>query len=346
MRTYCKNFISQCVLCAHNKPSRHRPYGLLQPLPIPEHPWHSISMDFIEQLPPSSGYMAILVVINRLSKEGVFIPTTDNVTAIDVADAFVTHMFAKHGIPLHVSSNRGSEFTSHFFCSLGSLLCMRLHFTSSHHPSANGQVECVNSTLKQYLRIYCNYEQDNWSKLLPLAEFAYNNTPSTTTGVSPFFAICGYDPLIAIHPDAEITNLRARHFAVNFNEVHKLLRDRMKEAQDTTAHYANQDHMQPPPFHISNCAHVRTDHIHTNRIACKLAERKIGPFPIIFQLSPMSFTLCLPSTIRIHPVFHVSQLEPESPNTFEDQDQPPPPPIIVDGKAEYLIEWIVDSKYN
>ena len=60
----------------------------------------------------------------------------------------------------------------------------------------------------------------------------------------------------------------------------------------------------------------------------------------------MSFTLRLPSTIRIHPVFHVSQLEPEHPNTFQDRDQPPPPPIFVEGEPEYLIEKIIDSKYN
>ena len=112
----------------------------------------------------------------------------------------------------------------------------------------------------------------------------------------------------------------------------------MKEAQDSMAHYANQDRMQPPPFRIGDRAYVRTDNIRTNRTARNLAEEKIGPFPIIFQPSPMSFTLRLPSTIRIHPVFHVSQLEPESLNTFEDRDQPPPPPIIVDGKAEYLIK--------
>jgi len=303
-------------------------------------------MDFIEQLPPSSGYTAILVVIDRLSKEGVFIPTTDTVTAPDVADAFVSHVFSKHGIPLHVSSNRGSEFTSHFFRSLGSLLRMRLHFTSGHHPSANGQVERVNSTLEQYLRIYCNYEQDNWSTLLPLAEFAYNNAPHATTGVSPFFATRGYDPLIAVHPDAEVTDLRAKHFAMNFDEVHKFLRDRMKNVQDTMQKYANQDRMEPPPFRIGDRAFVHTDHIRTNRTARKLAEKKIGPFPIISQPSPMSFTLRLPSTIRIHPVFHVSQLEPEHPNTFEDREQPPPPPLIVDGKPEYLIERIIDSKYN
>ena len=208
-RNNCKNFVSQCVLCVRNKSLCHRPYGLLQPLPIPERPWHSISMDFIEQLLPSNGFTAILVVIDRLSKESVFIPTTDNATAVDVADMFVTHVFAKHGIPLHISSDCGSEFTSHFFHSLGALLCMRLHFTSGHHPSANGQVERVNSTLEQYLHIYCNYKQDSWSKLLPLAEFAYNNAPHSSTGVSLFFATRGYDPLIAVSPDAKATVMTA-----------------------------------------------------------------------------------------------------------------------------------------
>ena len=151
IRSDCKRFVKQCVLCARNKLNRHRPYRLLQPLPIPERPWHSISMDFIEQLPVSDGFTAILVVIDRLMKESVFIPTHNTATTSNVADAFVTHVFSKHGIPLHVSSNCGSEFTSHFFRSLGSLLHMRLHFTSGHHPSANGQVERVNSTLEQYL---------------------------------------------------------------------------------------------------------------------------------------------------------------------------------------------------
>ena len=303
-------------------------------------------MDFIKQLPASNGFSAILVVIDRLTKESVFIPTTDNATAMDVADSFVTHIFAKHGIPLHVSSDCGSEFTSHFFRSLGSLLHMQLHFTSGHRPSANSQVERTNSTLEQYLRIYCNYQQDNWSKLLPLAEFAYNNAPHASTGVSPFFANRGYDPLIAVYPDAEITDLRARHFAINFDEIHQFLRDQMKAAQASMARYANRDRLAPPPFHVGDRVFVRTDHIRTNRTARKLAEQKIGPFPIVSQPSAMSFTLRLPSTIRIHPVFHVSQLEPEHPNTFEDREQPPPPPLIVDGDPEYLIERIVDSKFN
>lgn len=65
-------------------------------------------------VPPSNGFTAILVTVDRLSKEGIFIPTTDNATSIDVAEAFVTQVFSKHGIPLHVSFDRGSEFTFPF----------------------------------------------------------------------------------------------------------------------------------------------------------------------------------------------------------------------------------------
>jgi len=268
----CKKYVSQCMLCACNEPSRHHPYGLLQPLPIPEHPWHSISMDFIKQHPPSNRYTAILVIINQLLKESIFIPTTDSIMSVEVAEAFITHVFAKHRIPLHISSDCGSEFTSHFFHSLGSLLCMNLHFTLGHHPLANGQVEHLNSMLEQYLCIYCNYEQDSWSKLLPLAEFAYNNTPHSSTGISPFFATCRYDPLIAVYPNTEITDLRACHFTVNFNKHHKFLCDHMKEAQETMAHYMNQDHLTPPPFCVGDQVYVHTDHICMNRSARKLAE--------------------------------------------------------------------------
>ena len=81
---------------------------------------------------------------------------------------------------------------------------MWLHFTSDYYPEGDEQTEHTNQTLKQYLCIYCNYHQDNWSKLLPLAEFAYNNAPSATTGVSPFFTNKGYHPNITVHPECDI----------------------------------------------------------------------------------------------------------------------------------------------
>ena len=118
-------------------------------------------MDFIEPLPTSDGFDSILVVVDRFSKQGVFIPTHVSCTSEQLAQHFITHVFSKHGVPSHVTSDRGSEFVSHFFRSLGKALDMRLHFTSGYHPEGNGQTERVNQTLEQYLRSYCNYQQDN-----------------------------------------------------------------------------------------------------------------------------------------------------------------------------------------
>ena len=86
---------------------------------------------------------------------------------------------------------------------------MCLHFTLGYHPEGDGQTEHTNQTLKQYLRIYYNYQQDNWSKLLPLAEFAYNNALSATTSVSLFFANMGYHPNITVYSERDIAFSKA-----------------------------------------------------------------------------------------------------------------------------------------
>ncbi|SJL05181.1 uncharacterized protein ARMOST_08549 [Armillaria ostoyae] len=175
MHEYVCHYVKSCTICGRNKTPRHRPYGLLKPLPVPEHPWDSISMDFIEQLPDSNGFTAILVVIDRASKQAIFIPTHDTINSEELAQLFIIHIFSKHGVPNHITSNRGSKFVSQFTCALAKALDMELHFTSGYHPEADGQTERANQTLEQYIRIYCSYQQDNWDLLLPIAEFAYNN---------------------------------------------------------------------------------------------------------------------------------------------------------------------------
>ena len=175
------------MTCARAKPWWHKPYGLLKQLPVPERPWNSSSIDFIEQLPPSMGYTFVLVVVDWLSKQGIFIMTHDTITSSNLAQFFIIHVFSKHGVPAHVTCDQGSVFISHFFQSLGTALDMKLHFTSGYHPEGDRQTECNNQTLEQYIQVYYNYQQDNWFGLLPLAEFAYNNALSATTKVTPFY---------------------------------------------------------------------------------------------------------------------------------------------------------------
>lgn len=152
------DYVNSCSVCTRNKSRRHWPYGYLKQLPIPLQPWDSILMDFIKQLPPSEGFMEILVMINWLTKQAMFIPAHRSIDALGLAHLFIQHIFSKHRVPSHVTSDRGSEFVSRFFKSLVTALQMKLHYTSGYHPEADGQTERTNQTLEQYLRTYCNYQ--------------------------------------------------------------------------------------------------------------------------------------------------------------------------------------------
>src|SRR5258708_40115009 len=110
------------MVCAHSKANRHKPYGFLKQLPIPPRPWESISMDFIEQLPTSEGHTAILVIVDCLTKQSLFIPTHDSIDSLELAQLFLTHVFSKHAMLSHVTSNQDSEVISHFFQSVSNLL--------------------------------------------------------------------------------------------------------------------------------------------------------------------------------------------------------------------------------
>jgi hypothetical protein len=98
-------------------------------------------MDFIEHLLESDGHTALLVIVDRLSKQGIFIPTVDEITAPELARLFVIHVFSKHGVPSHVTCDWGSKFVSHFFQSLGIALDMKIHFTLGYHPEGDAQTE-------------------------------------------------------------------------------------------------------------------------------------------------------------------------------------------------------------
>ncbi|MBW0551521.1 hypothetical protein O181_091236 [Austropuccinia psidii MF-1] len=111
-------------------------------------------MDFITQLPLSNKFDSNLVVVERFSKMAIFIPAYGSITALDLAEIFISHVFPEHGLP-QVKISRD--------------------LSTSFHPETDGHTERVNQILEQYLWIYVSYHQDDWHTWLPLAEFAYNN---------------------------------------------------------------------------------------------------------------------------------------------------------------------------
>ncbi|MBW0499007.1 hypothetical protein O181_038722 [Austropuccinia psidii MF-1] len=148
-------------------------------------------MDFITQLPLSNSFDPILVVVNRCSKMQIFIPTCGKITALYLAQFFISHVFSKHGLPISIVSDRGSLFVSSFWTNLRQQLKISNELSTSFHPETHGQTERVNQILEQYLWMYFSYHQDDWHTWLPLAEFSYNNAEHSSTNQSPFFTIYG-----------------------------------------------------------------------------------------------------------------------------------------------------------
>ena len=266
-------------------------------------------------------------------------------TSANLARLYVTHVFSRHGIPSDIISDRGSTFTSQFMSSLGRLLNMKLNYSTAFHPETDGQTERTNQQIKGYLRLYTNYEQSDWANLLPIAEFAYNNAPHSATQISPFFANYGYNPRATSNLDASIPDPTAHDFAHALIEVHKYCREQITVAQSQYQIPADRHRLTPPNFMVGDLVWLNAKNITTKRPSKKLDHKRLGPFPIAKKVSSHAFRLTLPHGMRfLHPVFHVSLLEPHHVNTIPNRVQPPPLPVEVDGHTEYEVAAILDSR--
>jgi hypothetical protein len=196
MRKDIKRFVKECSVCQENKHETTHPAGLLQPLPIPTRAWSDISMDFIEGLPSSQGLSVILVVVDRFTKYGHFLPLSHPYTAAKVAQNFLVNVLKLHGMPKTIVTDRDPVFTSSFWRELFKLQGITLALSSAYHPQSDGQTEALNKCLETYLRCYAGAKPKEWSNWLPMAEWWYNTNHHSSTGYTPFEALYGYPHLL------------------------------------------------------------------------------------------------------------------------------------------------------
>ncbi|KAE8205032.1 hypothetical protein CF327_g7674, partial [Tilletia walkeri] len=343
-----RKYIKTCDLCPRIKPPTHKPYGPLDPLSAPSGPWSSVAMDFITDLPKTlSGFTAIFVVICRFSKMVHFYPCNmDGLDAMATAKLFLK-VISLHGVPDSIVSDRDPRFKSSFWQSLMKLLGVKLNISSAYHAQTDGQTERTNRTLEHILRPYCSYRQDNWDELLPMAEFAVNNAPSATTGVSPFQAKYGRHPRtpstlgISVPAPASVT------LAEDLHALHQEMHDRIVKAQAHQKDHADKRRMDLE-FNIGDLVLLSTEHIKTTRPSKKLDFRRAGPFKILSKVGKVSYKLDLPSSMSgLHPVFHISLLEPyhdPASGSSLPRAPAPPPPDIINDQPEYEVEAILSKR--
>lgn len=348
MRKSIEAYCRTCQSCQKGKPRTHAPYGTLASLPQPTRPWTWITMDFITDLPSCTvkgkEVNAILVVVDRYTKMAKYLHCRKDIDTPELASLLFDGVFSQYGFPTDITSDRGAVFTSNYWSQLCYHMRIKRNLSTAYHPQTDGQTEVQNRTLEMYLRLYCNYRQDDWVDWLPYAEFAYNNSVQSSTGETPFYVLMGYHPrwVNEIYSDlvpeeAPVASRRAKML----HAMRRVLTERYERSMEHMAKFYDRKR-KPHTFAPGDKVLLSTRNLRTTRPSKKLDNRGYGPFEVEETVGTHAYRLALPHGWRIHPVFHVTQLEPFHRREGEEPEQPPP--IIIDENEEWEVEEVLDER--
>uniref|UniRef100_A0A9Q8LHQ9 Transposon Tf2-9 polyprotein n=1 Tax=Passalora fulva TaxID=5499 RepID=A0A9Q8LHQ9_PASFU len=332
-----RRYVLNCATCRRAKANRHRPHGLLHPLPAPDRPWKHITMDFITDLPHGKTFSgvkakALLVIVDRHSKDRYMIPCW-SMTAKETARLFYEFVWRFQGLPDSITSDRGTQFISHFWKRLCAILGIKHNLSTSFQPQTDGQTEITNAILEQVLRCFVDYHQKDWPQHIPAVEFATRNWDSETTGYSPFYTTRGYHPRTGMEPEEPLpptedaNEQAADEFATMLSQIHEEVHDEMVYAQAIYEDQANRRRQPAPDYQVGDMVYLNSKNIKTDRPSKKLNWKNLGPFEITERISSHAYRLALPANIKIHDVFHPVRLRPSAEDPFpnQNQDMPGPP---------------------
>jgi len=130
-------------------------------------------------------------------------------------------------------------------------------------------------------------------------------------------------------------------------KLHEELREEMKEAQMAQTEQANKAGHPDPVIEPGDKVWLKSKNIRTTRPSNKLDHKQIGPYTILEKVGSRAYKLDLPASVKLHPVFHISLLEPTaSTESIPGHHQPPPAPIIIEAQQEWEVEQILDSRQH
>jgi len=232
-------YVDGCNACQRYKNQSEAPAEKLMPNTIPEKPWSHISADFITKLPLAQGYDAILVVCNRFSKMAHFIATTERTSAEGLARLFWDQVWKLHGLPESIVSDRGVQFAAGMMKELNDLLGIQTKLSMAYHPQTDRQTERVNQELEQYLRVFINHRQEQWSDWLGTAEFAYNNKIHVATKVLLFKVNYSQDPRMGFERRRKGKYEAAGRFVEKMKKIQEEVRAVLGKAQEEMRKFAD-----------------------------------------------------------------------------------------------------------
>lgn len=348
-----RRYVSTCELCQRNKARQTKPPGQLHPLPIPSHPWTKISMDFITKLPKTRrNHDALMIIVDRLTKRAIFIPTKGSANAEETAQLFLDYYQRNHGLPESIISDRDSKFTSDLWTQIMKLQKVELELSSAFRPNTDGQTERTNRFFNDYGRAFTSPYHNDWDQFCGLAEYAYNARYHAAIGMSPFEADIGYIPPTPV--DLAIGELQSEASKPHAHRVleyrlmrYQQLQDNMQCAQERMKTCYDRNRPQQL-FKVGDQVLLSTEHLALHHAGVpsggvtRFTPRYIGPYVVEAVHTPDTYKLCLPPGLKLHPFFHTSLLKAYKRD--HRAGNTPKPSVTLDGGMGYIVEKIVASR--
>uniref|UniRef100_A0A669BG86 Gypsy retrotransposon integrase-like protein 1 n=1 Tax=Oreochromis niloticus TaxID=8128 RepID=A0A669BG86_ORENI len=312
-----KCYVTSCSVCQLTKPSQKKAAGLMVPI-VPQKPWEYVGVDFVGPLPRTPAGNAYLIVFVDYLTKWVEASAVKEATSQVAAGKFVTDIFARHGTPTYLISDRGSPFVSELFEHVVSALGSVHRLTTAYHPQTNA-TERVNRTLKTAIRAYVGDKHTSWDKFLPQICFALRTAPHDSTGMTPAMMLYGREldtPLDLITQPSTAgldepgvpypETLRA-----SLQEAHDHAKAALDYSHDRQKHYYDLRHRHAT-FRVGDLVRVKT-HPRSDaqsNFTAKLAPLFEGPLCVSQRLSDVNYRLAWVDSGVDAGVYHVVNMQP------------------------------------
>ena len=163
MRKFINDLCSKCISCQKSKINKYTK-SVVNKIEIPPGRFEHIHLDLVGPLPVSNGYKYLLTIIDRYTRWPEVYPLRD-ISATTIAKTFVQNYVSRFGVPLKITADQGTQFTSRLFSELTKLIGSHKIHTTAYHPQANGMIERFHRQIKT--SIMTSNDIKHWSDILP-----------------------------------------------------------------------------------------------------------------------------------------------------------------------------------